>query len=86
MSDASRVIDGVSTGSGGGIGFGLAVRLLEESKHVLLGIRLAKKRNAALSDLHSRNLPGVIEVLNVDVADQASTTAAANAVESKYGR
>ena len=71
----------------GGIGFELATQLLSDSsKHVLLGSRSAKKGEDAVKDLQSRNLPGTVELLQVDVASDESITAAAEMVGSKHGR
>lgn len=71
----------------GGIGFELASQLLaDSSKHVLLGSRSAEKGEAAVKDLQSRNQPGTVELLQVDVANEESIIAAAKEVESKHGR
>ena len=71
----------------GGIGFELAAQLLADStKHVLPGSRSIEKGEAAVTDLQSRNLPGTVELLQLDVASEESISAAAKSVESKYGR
>ncbi|KAF4637486.1 hypothetical protein G7Y89_g594 [Cudoniella acicularis] len=73
--------------SNGGIGFELASQLLSEpSKHVLLGSRSAEKGEIAIKDLESRELPGTVELLQLDVASDESISAAAKAVENKHGR
>ncbi|MCJ1240466.1 hypothetical protein MMC14_008469 [Varicellaria rhodocarpa] len=75
------------TGANGGIGFELASQLLSDSsKHILLGSRSAEKGEAAVKELQSRNHPGTVELLQVDVASDESITAAAKLVESKHGR
>lgn len=71
----------------GGIGFEVVTQLLAEgSFHVLLGARLEEKGQAALVDLRSRNLPGTVELLQLDVADESSIATAAKLVEEKHGR
>ena len=71
----------------GGIGFELASQLItDSSKHVLLGSRSVEKGEAAVKELQSRNQPGTVELLHVDVTSDESITAAAKSVESKHGR
>jgi NAD(P)-dependent dehydrogenase (short-subunit alcohol dehydrogenase family) len=71
----------------GGIGFELASQLItDSSKHVLLGSRSVEKGEAAVKELQSRNQPGTVELLQVDVTNDESITAAAKSVESKHGR
>lgn len=65
----------------------LAKQLLSDaSKHILLGSRSIEKGEAAVKDLQSLNLPGAVELLQIDVADEDSINAAAKRVESKHGR
>jgi NAD(P)-dependent dehydrogenase (short-subunit alcohol dehydrogenase family) len=71
----------------GGIGFELASQLITDpSKHVLLGSRSVEKGEAAVKELQSRNQPGTVELLQVDVNSDESIIAAAKSVESKHGR
>ena len=71
----------------GGIGFELASQLLSDaSNYILLGSRSLEKGEAAVKDLQSRNQPGTVELLHIDVASEESITAAAKEVESKHGR
>ena len=71
----------------GGIGFELASQLLSNaSNHVLLGSRSVEKGEAAVKNLQSRNLPGTVELLQVDVDSDESITAATKTVERKHGR
>ncbi|KAI3341012.1 putative short-chain dehydrogenase [Ustulina deusta] len=75
------------TGANSGIGFEVANQLLADgSFHVLLGARSIEKGQAALTDLQSRNLPGTVELLHLDVADESSVVVAAKLVEEKHGR
>ncbi|KAK7178513.1 hypothetical protein DPSP01_014633 [Paraphaeosphaeria sporulosa] len=75
------------TGANSGIGLELATQLLsDEKKHVLLGSRSVEKGTTAVTDLRSRNLPGSVELLQIDVSDEDSITAAAKAVEENHGR
>ena len=70
-----------------GIGFGLAALLIEDpNKHVILCSRSVSKGEAALKDLQARNLPGSVELLQLDVTDEESIAAAAQKVEGKHGR
>lgn len=70
-----------------GIGLEVATQLLAgASNHVLLGARSSEKGKAAVKDLQSLNLPGVVELLQIDVADEDSVAAAAKVVESTHGR
>ena len=71
----------------GGIGLELANQLLaDSSKYVLLGSRSIEKGEAAVKDLKSRNLPGGLELLQIDVDDEEAVAKAAKDVESRYGR
>lgn len=71
----------------GGIGFELAAQLLaDSSKHVILCSRSKEKGEAAIKDLESRNLPGSVELLQLDVSYWKSIEAAAKTVEDKHGR
>ncbi|KAI7552004.1 hypothetical protein KC331_g2177 [Hortaea werneckii] len=75
------------TGGNSGIGFEVATQLLaDKTKHVILGSRSLEKGSAAVKDLQSRNLPGSIELLQLDITDPRSIEAAAKTVESKHGR
>ena len=60
--------------------------LADGSFHVLLGARSSEKGQAAVAELQSRNLPGTVELLHLDVADEHSVIAAAKLVEEKHGR
>lgn len=54
--------------------------------HVLLGSRSVEKGEAAVEELKSRNLPGKVELVQVDVADEKSIVAAAQHVQDRHGR
>ncbi|KAI4911683.1 hypothetical protein J4E90_006500 [Alternaria incomplexa] len=75
------------TGANGGIGFSLATQLLENAKYlVLLGSRSAEKGEAAVKQLQGKELPGKVELLQIDVSDEKSIQNAKDVVEEKYGR
>ncbi|KAI8626991.1 NAD(P)-binding protein [Xylariaceae sp. FL1651] len=75
------------TGANSGIGFEVANQLLADgSYHVLLGARSSEKGMAAIQELESRNLPGTVELVLVDVTDEGSIAAAAEFVERTHGR
>ncbi|KAI0105685.1 NAD(P)-binding protein [Nemania sp. FL0031] len=85
MADQKSVV--LITGANSGIGFEVANQLLTDgSFHVLLCARSKEKGQAALADLQSRNLPGTVELLHLDVAEESSIAAAAKLVEEKHGR
>jgi NAD(P)-dependent dehydrogenase (short-subunit alcohol dehydrogenase family) len=70
-----------------GIGFELAAQLLAKPRyHVLLTARSKAKGKAALQDLQSRKLPGTVEMLHLDVADDDTIDRAAAEVGTKQGR
>ena len=71
----------------GGIGFELAAQLMAKgSYHVLLGSRSPEKGNAALKGLQSRNLPGSVEMIPLDVTDDETIERAAKTVERDHGK
>ncbi|KAJ4374221.1 hypothetical protein N0V83_002962 [Neocucurbitaria cava] len=75
------------TGANGGIGFELASQLLASASYlVLLGSRSLEKGEAAVQDLRSRNLPGKVELVQIDVNDVESIEKAAEGVKEKFGR
>ncbi|GAB1742874.1 hypothetical protein NU219Hw_g8579t1 [Hortaea werneckii] len=75
------------TGGNSGIGFEVAAQLLaDNTKHVILGSRSLEKGEAAVKDLKSPNLPGSVELLQLDITDPKSIEAAAKTVESKHGK
>ncbi|QIW99258.1 hypothetical protein AMS68_004776 [Peltaster fructicola] len=75
------------TGGNGGIGFELVAQLMaSQTNHVLLGSRSIEKGESAISQLEAQKAPGTVELLQLDVTDEASINAAAKTVESKHGR
>ncbi|KAH7015977.1 putative short chain dehydrogenase/reductase [Macrophomina phaseolina] len=86
MADASKRLV-LITGANSGVGFGLAEALMAKgSYHVLAGARSPEKGNAAVEELQSRNLPGSVELLLIDVADDISIESAAAEVERRHGK
>ncbi|EKG22441.1 Short-chain dehydrogenase/reductase SDR [Macrophomina phaseolina MS6] len=86
MADASKRLV-LITGANSGVGFGLAEALMAKgSCHVLAGARSPEKGNAAVEELQSRNLPGSVELLLIDVADDISIESAAAEVERRHGK
>ena len=74
------------TGANSGIGFGLAALLIEDaSKHVILGSHSVSKGEAALKDLEAKDLPGSIEMVQLDVTDEDSIAKAAEKVGRHMG-
>ncbi|GAB7324842.1 hypothetical protein MBLNU13_g08672t1 [Cladosporium sp. NU13] len=75
------------TGANSGIGLEWASQLMAKGPyHVLIGARSPEKGQTAVSHLQSKNLPGTCELLHLDQTDDASIAAAANFVETTYGR
>ncbi|OIW28196.1 putative short chain dehydrogenase/reductase [Coniochaeta ligniaria NRRL 30616] len=79
------------TGASSGIGLETVLALAQTSSsfEILLGSRSVEKGTKALDDLRSANgqsLKGNISVVQIDVTDQKSITAAKQWVETKYGR
>lgn len=75
------------TGANAGIGFELASQLIADKlKHVIIGSRSLEKGEAALKDLQSRNSPGTVEMVQLDVDQRESIEAAARKVEKDHGR
>ena len=75
------------TGANAGIGFELASQLIaDKSKHVIMGSRSIEKGEAALKDLQSKNQPGSVELIKLDVTQRSSIEAAAKKVEQDHGR
>lgn len=75
------------TGANAGIGFELASQLIaDKMKHVIMGSRSIEKGEQALNDLRSRDLPGSIEMVQLDIDQHESIKAAAQKVESVHGR
>ncbi|KAL8791752.1 MAG: hypothetical protein Q9195_005628 [Heterodermia aff. obscurata] len=71
----------------GGIGFELAAQLIaKDSYHVLLGSRSSEKGNAAVEELQSRELPGSVELVVIDVTSDESIEQAATAVQNSHGK
>lgn len=69
-----------------GVGFELASQLLAKgSYHVLVGSRSPVKGEAAIKRLESRQLPGTMELLKVDMTDDTTIQTAVDAV-SKHGK
>lgn len=54
--------------------------------HVLLGSRSTEKGDAAVKDLQTRNLPGSVEMLQLDVTDDNTIERAASTVEHAHGK
>jgi NAD(P)-dependent dehydrogenase (short-subunit alcohol dehydrogenase family) len=72
------------TGANKGIGLETARQLGQLGMTVLTGARSAEKAEAAAALLRSEGLQA--DALTIDVADTASTEAAATAVEARYGK
>ncbi|KAL8747699.1 MAG: hypothetical protein Q9190_000440 [Brigantiaea leucoxantha] len=75
------------TGANAGIGFELAAQLMAKgSYHVLIGSRSAEKGDVAVKELQSRQLPGSVEMIALDVTNDDSIERAATTVERNHGR
>jgi NAD(P)-dependent dehydrogenase (short-subunit alcohol dehydrogenase family) len=75
------------TGANSGIGFEIAHQLLQKGTyHVFLGSRSTSRGSIALQDLQSRNLPGSIELLHLDVQSDEHIDQAAARIREKHGK
>ncbi|KAL8710252.1 MAG: hypothetical protein Q9220_005183 [cf. Caloplaca sp. 1 TL-2023] len=75
------------TGANGGIGFELAAQLMAKgSYHVLLGSRSVEKGQTAVTTLQSKNLPGSVELITLDVTSDDSIDKAVMVVGDHHGR
>ncbi|CAD0100762.1 unnamed protein product [Aureobasidium mustum] len=75
------------TGANSGIGFELAAQLLTRSSyHVIVTSRSHEKGQTAMQSLHSRDLSGSSEYLQLDVTDDATIQAAAQTISKNHGR
>ncbi|KAF1943949.1 NAD(P)-binding protein [Clathrospora elynae] len=75
------------TGANSGIGFEIAHQLLAKGTyHVLLGSRSTQKGSAALQELQSRNLSGVIELVHLDVQSDEHISEVATFITQKHGK
>jgi NAD(P)-dependent dehydrogenase (short-subunit alcohol dehydrogenase family) len=74
------------TGANKGIGFEIAKKLAKEqpSYHILLGSRDPERGTASAAKLQAENLS--VEAIPIDVTSDASISAAASIVSSKFGR
>lgn len=56
------------------------------SYHVLMGSRSSEKGNAAVKELQSRNLPGSVEMIPLDVTDDDTIERAASSLHRDHGK
>ncbi|PLN80275.1 putative short-chain dehydrogenase [Aspergillus taichungensis] len=74
------------TGATSGIGFELAAQLLAKGTyHVFLGARSPEKGHAAVETLRARNPAGSVEMLHLDVTEDATIESAARTVQQSHG-
>ncbi|KAG0645447.1 Short-chain dehydrogenase reductase tropE [Hyphodiscus hymeniophilus] len=75
------------TGGNSGIGFNTAQALSKSPNyHVIIGCRSAEKGQKALSDLQSSSPVSPLSMVQLDVTDTASITAAAAKIKEEFGR
>ncbi|MEO8855382.1 MAG: SDR family oxidoreductase [Burkholderiaceae bacterium] len=72
------------TGANKGIGLEIARQLAQAGVDVILGARDAGRAAVAMEDLAAQGLAA--QFLSIDLNDQASIAAAAQAIEAQYGR
>ncbi|RDW89899.1 Cytochrome P450 [Aspergillus mulundensis] len=74
------------TGATSGIGLELATQLLAKGTyHVLLGARSPEKGHAAIEAIRTKDLPGSIDLLHLDVTNDSTIEAAAEHVQAVHG-
>ncbi|KAF4543350.1 2-amino-3-carboxymuconate-6-semialdehyde decarboxylase [Lasiodiplodia theobromae] len=85
MSEKSIIL---ITGANSGVGFAAAAALLAESPshHVIVAARSAERGHAAARELQSRNLPGTLSLLQLDVTSARSIASAVATVEGEFGK
>ena len=72
------------TGANSGLGFDTAQALLEKNATVILGCRSMDKAEKARKRLLSKTSCGVIELLELDLADLVKVNQASDEVRRKY--
>ncbi|KAH8650623.1 hypothetical protein BGZ60DRAFT_436960 [Tricladium varicosporioides] len=84
--DSSKTIV-LITGANGGIGYYTVEALVKSSPnyHVIVGSRSIEKGQKAIKDLQATSPAGTLSVIQLDVTDQSSITAAAQKVEADFG-
>ncbi|MCJ1434145.1 hypothetical protein MMC27_003511 [Xylographa pallens] len=85
MTSAQTIV--LITGSNQGVGFETAKNLLLSSPdyHVLIGSRDRSKGSQAVSALEALSIKGTVDMVQIDVTDDASVDAAAQHVLDKHG-
>ncbi|OKL60636.1 hypothetical protein UA08_04165 [Talaromyces atroroseus] len=86
---AAKQIITLITGANQGVGFEAAKNLVlsSASYHVIIGSRNINRGAKAVADLQSLpEIKGTLDTIQLDVDDDKSVDAAAEAVSSKYGR
>ncbi|KAG9230373.1 hypothetical protein BJ875DRAFT_499202 [Amylocarpus encephaloides] len=74
------------TGGNSGIGFELVSQLLSKGTyHVFMGSRSLSKGNAALQQLQSQDVPGTVEVLELDMTKDSTIDAAVKTISEAHG-
>lgn len=76
-----------STGANGGVGYEttLAIAAASPKYHVIMGSRSPEKGEKALSEAQKQNLKGSLSLIQLDVTDEKSISAAAARVEKDFG-
>lgn len=78
----------ICSGANGGIGFDTAALLASVSphNHVLVGSRNTTKGEAALKEIQDRNPKGTASLVQLDVDDDESISAAVQHIKHEFGR
>lgn len=72
------------TGANKGIGKEIARQLAKQGVHVIMGVRDPERGRSAVDELRKDGLS--VEFVQLDVTDNVSVTAAAEAIKQKHGR
>ena len=74
------------TGANSGIGLGATKALVDKGAHVVLACRSIPKAEAAVAEIEADDPSGSTEILELDLADLDSVSAAADAFLAKHDR
>ncbi|KAF1954874.1 NAD(P)-binding protein [Byssothecium circinans] len=86
MTTDKQIILVTGASSGVGLETSYALAAASPNNHVLMGVRNLTKGTTCLKELQSRNPPGTLALIELDVTIDDSITAAVEKIESDYGR
>ncbi|KAF2469717.1 NAD(P)-binding protein [Lindgomyces ingoldianus] len=86
MASDKRII--LITGANNGIGFDSSYALAAASpnNHIIMGVRTMSKGETAIKEIQTRKPQGTLSLVQLDISDDESITAAAQQLASEFGR